>query len=424
MPNLKKAQDVSARPRESAGNLHDEKINNPAVHPATQHRQTVLHVPHQPVVEVVDVKPIGKERNEDRIFRRVAIKQQREAGSQNEHRQKNVVQDVGNVLGFLEVKKELFDLRVAGRPCGNRQENQRDNHYRGRFVGMLGMIAPRRSKKNHRQEPKHVESGQSCRHHSDPAKDRLFDHRPGDDEIFAEVATESRKPAQGEGSHDKTCESHRSLSFQPAHVPDVLLVVKSDDHRSGAQEEKALEEGVRKEMKHRHVRHRSDARSQDHVAELRNRRVGQDALDVVLLRRHEAGGQAGEGADPGDDVAGDRSRQREEGRRAPACTRLPRPWSPHGAARRPAWDLPWNWEARHEAEAGRTFRLRRRRPGCTRWSGSGPWDSRSGTLAKISPKTTEPVANQSMRMPSMKPKSPMRLTMKACLQASAAEALL
>ena len=86
-------------------------------------------------------------------------------------------------------------------------------------------------------------------------------------------------------------------------------MVQRNDHGSRAQKEEALEERVGEQVKHRHVRHRGDARSQDHVAQLRDGRVGKDALDVVLLRRHEAGGQAGDRANPCNDVPGNRGSQ-------------------------------------------------------------------------------------------------------------------
>ena len=69
-----------------AGNLHNEKIDNPAVDPATEHRQAVLHVLYKPVVGIVNVKPIGKERDDHRILRRVAVEEQRQTASNNEHR--------------------------------------------------------------------------------------------------------------------------------------------------------------------------------------------------------------------------------------------------------------------------------------------------------------------------------------------------
>ena len=53
-----------------------------------------------------------------------------------------------------------------------------------------------------------------------------------------------------------------------------------------------------------------EADGHDHVAELRERGVGQDALDVVLLRGHERGQDRGDGADPGDDRAARRATPR------------------------------------------------------------------------------------------------------------------
>ena len=69
-----------------------------------------------------------------------------------------------------------------------------------------------------------------------------------------------------------------------------------------------------------------EADGHDHVAELRERGVGEDALDVVLLGGHQRGEQRGDAADPGDD-----GRRRvaeavdEEATRGPACKRRRRP---------------------------------------------------------------------------------------------------
>src|SRR5947208_2900975 len=51
----------------------------------------------------------------------------------------------------------------------------------------------------------------------------------------------------------------------------------------------------------------------DHVSELRERRVSEDALDVILLRGHERGHHGGEDADPGDDALRGRGKLDEEG---------------------------------------------------------------------------------------------------------------
>ena len=73
------------------------------------------------------------------------------------------------------------------------------------------------------------------------------------------------------------------------------------DDRAGAEEQQRLEERVRGQMEHRR-RRAAQAHGHDHVAELRERRVGEDALDVVLLDGDQRGEQRGETADAGDDL--------------------------------------------------------------------------------------------------------------------------
>ena len=81
------------------------------------------------------------------------------------------------------------------------------------------------------------------------------------------------------------------------------------DDRAGAEEQQRLEKRVREKMEHRRFARREPDRHH-HVAELRERGVGEDAFDVVLLRRHQRGEQRGDGADPGDHVQRVRLRHR------------------------------------------------------------------------------------------------------------------
>ena len=78
-------------------------------------------------------------------------------------------------------------------------------------------------------------------------------------------------------------------------------MVQRVDDRACAEEQQRLEERVRGEVIHRR-RRAGHAHGHDHVAELRERRVSEDAFDVVLLHRHHRGHQGRNGADPRDDV--------------------------------------------------------------------------------------------------------------------------
>ena len=77
----------------------------------------------------------------------------------------------------------------------------------------------------------------------------------------------------------------------------VLLVMHGDDDRAGSEEQKRFEEGVSEQVEDAD-RIASDAEPDEHIAELRARRIGDDALDVVLdeadRRREKRRGRADE----------------------------------------------------------------------------------------------------------------------------------
>ena len=105
-----------------------------------------------------------------------------------------------------------------------------------------------------------------------------------------------------------------NLAREAAHLAHVLLVMHRDDDRAGAKEQQRLEEGVGEEMEDAE-RIAADAERDEHVAELRAGRIGDDALDVVL---HEADGRREKGrraADEGDE--GERGGRLLEQRREP-----------------------------------------------------------------------------------------------------------
>jgi hypothetical protein len=88
----------------------------------------------------------------------------------------------------------------------------------------------------------------------------------------------------------------RHVLAQAAHLAHVLLVVHADDHRAGAEEQQRLEEGVGHQVEHGR-RIRGHAQRHGHVAELRQRRIRDHALDVVLHDADQAGEERGGRAD-------------------------------------------------------------------------------------------------------------------------------
>ena len=122
-----------------------------------------------------------------------------------------------------------------------------------------------------------------------------------EDAVLAVKPAERRQASERQRAHHEGPERDRHLLAQPAHLPDVLLVVDRNDDGAGAQEQQRLEERMGRQMEHRR-RRAVEANGHHHVAELRERRIGQDALDVVLLDGDDGGQQGGEPANPRDDL--------------------------------------------------------------------------------------------------------------------------
>ena len=102
--------------------------------------------------------------------------------------------------------------------------------------------------------------------------------------------------------------------MQVAHVAHVLLAAHGVNHRAGAEEQQGLEEGVGEDVEHARSEC-ADAERQEHVSQLRDRGVGQHALDIVLHQADRGGENRGERADDGDRLHR-RRRQHEQRIRA------------------------------------------------------------------------------------------------------------
>ena len=96
---------------------------------------------------------------------------------------------------------------------------------------------------------------------------------------------------------------------EAAQLADVLLAGERVDDDPGGEEEQRLEERVRHQVEHR-ARVGAEARADEHVADLRHRRVGDHALDVGLHERDQARHQERRRAEPGGEILRSRRRSR------------------------------------------------------------------------------------------------------------------
>ena len=203
------------------------------------------------------------------------------------------------IAAELPIEQRL-DAPEARQRARHREHAQRPDHHSGRFVRVRRGVRARTTEERDVVKAEHVKRRQ-CRnrHREHEQADAVLDGR-GENRVLAEEPAERRHAAQRQRADEKGPVRDGQFFLQSAHVPNVLLVMQRVNHRAGAEEKHRLEERVRREVKHRR-RGRVDADREHHVAELRERRVGEDALDVILLHRHQRREQRGESTDPADD---------------------------------------------------------------------------------------------------------------------------
>ena len=124
-----------------------------------------------------------------------------------------------------------------------------------------------------------------------------------EDLVFGEEAGEGRDAGDGEDAHGHGPEGDGDALAEAAHEAHVLLAREGVDDGAGGEEEERLEEGVGEEVEDG-GRVGGDSAGEEHVAELGDGGVGEDALDVVLDDADAGGEEGGGGADDGDDAEG------------------------------------------------------------------------------------------------------------------------
>ena len=198
------------------------------------------------------------------------------------------------------VKKKFRDETEPGRERRNGENHQRGDHDPRRFSSRARLVAARLAEEHDHHQSQHVERGQKGREKREPKDRRIFFVGEREDRVLAEEPAEWRKADQRERADHESEKRDSQPAGESAHLPDVLLVMEHHDDRTRAEEKQRFEEGVREQMEHRRLARRQTD-SHDHVAELRQGRVGEDPLDVVLLRGDERGHHGGDGSDPRDD---------------------------------------------------------------------------------------------------------------------------
>ena len=128
-------------------------------------------------------------------------------------------------------------------------------------------IAARFTKKNNDGLSRNVKGSQKCSRQANREDWHVALESECEDCVFAEESAERRTTDQCETADCECNERDFQFRSEVAHFPNLLFVMKTDDDRTGREEEKRFEKRVREKMKHRgFVRREPD--SHDHVTEL------------------------------------------------------------------------------------------------------------------------------------------------------------
>ena len=171
-------------------------------------------------------------------------------------------------------------------------------------VVVLAHEGDRLAREDDEVETERVETRQERPDQRDDPEDHAVPvrvQRGGDDRVLREEAAERRQPDECERAGEEGPARPRHQLPDAAHLADVLFAGERMDRDTGGHEEQRLEEGVRHQVEHP-VRVGAEPRAEEHVADLRHRRVGDHALDVRLNERDQPGHHEGDGAEPGGEV--------------------------------------------------------------------------------------------------------------------------
>ena len=213
-----------------------------------------------------------------------------------------VLDGIRNTEGLAEHRG---DTHISGHHRSHRKHHQRNRHRPGRFArtvpGMMSVVvgivmtsivvpvgisvlpgwSPILTVKGHIDQAKHVERRHPGGDGPDHPQDWVAHEGEREDLVLAEESGEQRNAGNGQCANEHRQVGDRHIFPETTHPGHVLLMVHGMNDRPAAQEEQRLEEGMGHQVKGRGPEC-ADARRQEHVAQLRDRRVGQNLLDVGL----------------------------------------------------------------------------------------------------------------------------------------------
>ncbi len=218
--------------------------------------------------------------------------------------------------------EDVRDADPASRHRANRQHDQRERHgrrcvmkvrirdpcpcdgpcsVRAHDAARCGCLVPSLTVEREEDQPEHVRRGQERRQRTDRPQQRVpFNEGLEQDLVLAEESGQRGHAGNRNRADQERPVRDRQFLPEAAHVPDVLLAVQRVNHCAGTEEEQRLEERMRVEMEDAGAE-RADAHRQEHVAKLRDRRIREHALDVVLDQADRARHQRRQRPDDGDD---------------------------------------------------------------------------------------------------------------------------
>jgi hypothetical protein len=183
-----------------------------------------------------------------------------------------------------------------------------------RMRAVRGELEARRAVERQVNQPPHVGGRQERRDDAhDPQPRVAAIERLEQNLVLREEPGQRRDARDGDRPDDECPVGNRQVLLEAAHVADVLLTVQRVNHRAGSEKEQRLEERVGIEVEDAGAE-RPDAHRQEHVPELRDGRIREHALDVVLDQPDSAGKERRRRTDDGDNPHGDRRVHEQFGR--------------------------------------------------------------------------------------------------------------